>query len=539
MPVFNNILAGAAGQNSAYTLEKSVRFNDDDTAYLSKTFSSAGNRRTWTWAAWVKLSGTTVQWLPLFEAFDGTDLSTYNYLQIAFYYNQLGIANDTTWLKRTTATFRDYSGWMHVVCSFDTTQTTADDRVKIYVNGSQVTDFSVTTDPSINNEFGINRAITHQIGQKYTSSNFGNSFFDGYLADIYFIDGQSLEPTSFGKFDVNNVWQAKKFTGTYGNNGFHLFDFANESVVGADSSGNNNDWTATNISTTAGADNDVLFDVPTNGTQSDTGAGGEVSANYCCLNPIDKVGTVTLSNGNLKAYITGTTSVVRGSFAVSSGKWYWEFVSDTPGMHGIGDVAYTDNNWYNGEGGYFYYGGGGATYQSPNTSAFYGNGYTNSDVIGVALDADNGNLYFYKNGTIQNSGTAAFTGLTGTYAPAFGDGGGNGLSVTVNFGARPFAYSAPSGYKALCSTNASDTTITTSGSYTGNSNADGPFVYLNGVPTAMSIGGTAVTFGTGIDKLSNGFKIRSATTNNTSGTSYNYSVTTTGDPFKTSRAQTN
>lgn len=667
MAVFNNILAGAAGQGVTEGPIKSVRFEDGDDAYLSRTPSTAGNRETWTWSSWVKLNREAYE--NLFSNLVNNNNGLYVYwTNGTFYINDSSLSGGAN--LASTSLFRDFSAWYHIVIVYDTTQATASDRVKVYINGVQET--LTGTYPNQNVDGWWNSTATCFIGRQ--SNNVALYNFSGYLADIYFIDGQALEPTQFGVFDVNNVWKARSYNGAYGTNGFHLLDFANESTVGHDSSGNNNDFTAYNIINTSGngygetvsavpyggsaaavlnadltdnirvattnystpgyytvtfsnpipitssvvcrvfcpsgasnmfririndttdtilpddntqtdltlnlggatslskldfrttgsgsgygadlyyikvdgniiysdstySQSDVSRDVPTNATtNTDSGIGGEISGNYCVLNELDKQGSVTLSNGNLQTSLTGITSFVRGSLAVSSGKWYWEFVSDTLGMHGIGNVAYTYNNWYSGTEGYFYYGGSGAVYESPNNGSTYGETYNNSDVIGVAFDADNGNLYFYKNGVIQNSGTAAFTGLTGTYAPIFSDGAGSGVDVRVNFGATDFVHNAPSGYKALCTANLTNTTVTTSGSYEGNSSGDGPFVYLNGVPTAMSIGGSPVTFGTGIDKLSNGFKIRSATTNNTSGTSYSFNVTATGDSIKTSRAQVN
>jgi hypothetical protein len=195
---------------------------------------------------------------------------------------------------------------------------------------------------------------------------------------------------------------------------------------------------------------------------------------------------------------------------------------------------------------YGYYNVTGNTYNN-GTTVPYGDTYTTGDVIGIALDLDNGKLYFSKNGTWQNSGSPtggtgeAYSGLTGTFFPAYAEGNSTDpTSYGINFGQRPFVYTAPSGFKALCTANLPSTTITTSGSYTGNGSTDGPFVYLNGVPTAMTVNGNAVTFGTDADKLSNGFKIRTAnTTFNLNTSTYNYSITSTGDPFKTARAQSN
>ena len=429
-----------------YQIERSLRFNPPDSTYLSRTPGVASNRKTWTWAGWVKRSGTTTSWLPLFQVYDGSSTAESDFLQLVIYSDQIGIATNTVWLRRTQAVYRDYSAWMHVVCAFDTTQATGANRVKIYVNGSQVTTFTLSTDPTLNTDYGVNRAVAHQIGQRQ-----GSTYFNGYLADVHFIDGQALDPTSFGEFDTNGVWQPKAYSGSYGTNGFHLpfSDNSTAAALGTDTSGNGNTWTVNNISVAAGAGNDSLVDTPTSyGT--DTGAGGEVRGNYATLNPLDD-NPGGLDNGNLDAtYANAYPTIIPGS-----GQWYYEVD---------------------------------------------GTGYT-------------------------------WDGTRANWTPRAG---------VHNFGQRAWTSSAPSGYKALCTQNLTNTTITTSGSYTGNGSTSGPFVYLNGVPTAMTVNGNAVTFGTEADKLSNGFKVRTTnTTYNQNAVLYNYSITSTGDPFKVARAQTN
>jgi len=170
-------------------------------------------------------------------------------------------------------------------------------------------------------------------------------------------------------------------------------------------------------------------------------------------------------------------------------------------------------------------------------------GATTGDVVQVAVDLDAGKIWFGVNNTWIDSGNpasgtnAAYTGLSGTYLPTIGvlDGG----KCNTNWGARPFAYTAPSGFKALCDTNLPEGTITTSGTFTGNALADGPFVYLNGVPTAITINGNAVTFATHADKLSNGFKVRTSSGSYNTAGSNTYSVSTTGAKLKYARAQAN
>ena len=234
MAIFNNALAGAAGQAGGaggYQIERSVRFNDDDGASLTRTFSS-GNTGVWTWSFWVKRSSSFTVSQALFSApgyvifgFEATGELRYQ------------VAGGSS--IKTAAVYEDPNAWYHITLVADSGLATAD-QVKLYVNGEQVTDF-ISSTFSGPGSF-INSAVEHSIGKYSTSSR----HLDGYLADIHFIDGQALAATDFGEFDDNGVWQPIEYTGTYGTNGFHL-DFSNNSsasALGTDSSGNGNDWTA-------------------------------------------------------------------------------------------------------------------------------------------------------------------------------------------------------------------------------------------------------------------------------------------------------
>jgi hypothetical protein len=268
---------------------------------------------------------------------------------------------------------------------------------------------------------------------------------------VHLIDGQALDPTSFGEFDDNGIWQPIEYAGTYGTNGFHLpfSDNSTAAALGTDTSGNGNTWTVNNLSVSAGAGNDSLVDVPTNGSEVDTGAGGQVRGNYCTLNPLDKGGG-TLSEGNLQA-ADGSNVLVRGTISVSSGKWYYECTPTVvSGAFVIGvatpqaSLSYLGVDAY----GWGYTGAGGGLKYNAGGSATYGSSIAANDVIGVAVDMDAKTLTFYKNNT--SLGTA-YSNLTGSVAPAFS--GGAGSTCVFNFGARSFAYTAPTGFKALCTAN--------------------------------------------------------------------------------------
>jgi hypothetical protein len=549
----NPLLFASAGGAATYEIERSLRFNAADSAYLNRTPASAGNRKTWTWSGWVKRSGLTIG--HLFVCDTGTT-SDSGYLRLWFNVNKLWIGAYNTTFRAATANFRDPSAWYHVTCAVNTTLSTANDRIKLYVNGSQITAFNILVNPAQNADTAINAASPHVIGAQLDASVY-DDFFSGYLADIHFIDGQALTPSSFGQTDTNGVWQPKAYTGTYGTNGFKL-NFADNSnttaaTLGKDLSGNANNWTPNNFSITAGAGNDSLVDVPT-AFGTDTGAGGEVRGNYCTLNPLvggANSGQITFANGNLDATWSAANNyaVALGSMGVDSGKWYWETLITGNSGYWILGIALANvslTNYIGGDAsGYSYYSLNGTKYND-NASSSYGSSYTTNDIIGIAFDADNGKVFFAKNGTWQASGNpvagtnAAYTGLTGRFFPAYSEGTNNSATTySCNFGQRPFAYTAPSGFKALCTENLPEGTITTSGTFTGNANADGPLVYLNGVPTTMTINGNAVTFATHADKLANGFKLRTNSVSyNTSG-SNTYSVSATGDKFKNARAQIN
>jgi hypothetical protein len=268
--VSNNILAGSSGQGgaAAFEIERSLRFNSADSAHLSRTPSSAGNRKTWTWSGWVKKSQLGVTQGRLFGG------GTSDYFDLYFPSgDELRVIWTGSSFTTTTAVFRDPSAWYHIVLAVDTTQSTANDRIKLYVNG--VLQDRASTNPSQNYDTAVNNTVEHHIG-RYAGSN-SLSYFNGYLADVHFIDGQALAPTDFGLTDTNGVWQPKKYTGSYGTNGFHL-EFKNNSsnaAIGTDTSGNNNTWTVNNLVATAGLEtSNQGFDIVTysgNGTARSIG----------------------------------------------------------------------------------------------------------------------------------------------------------------------------------------------------------------------------------------------------------------------------
>ena len=241
----NNALIGSGGLggDTEYLINRSLRFNTADSAYLNRTPSSAGNRKTWTWSGWVKRSTVDGSFMSVFGAGGGTTRD-----RIQFFNDQKLVVNfndGNDGILKTSQVFRDPSAWQHIIVALDTTQATASNRLKIYVNGSQVEDFDTETYPSQNYQTRLNNNIATYIGQS-SSDNF---YFDGYLADVHFIDGQALSPSSFGETNSYGVWDPKKFSGSFGTNGFHLkfADNSSNAALGTDSSGNSNTFTVNNL----------------------------------------------------------------------------------------------------------------------------------------------------------------------------------------------------------------------------------------------------------------------------------------------------
>jgi len=454
-------------------IQRSLRFNDNDSAYLYTTPSSASNRQTWTISAWVKRSSVTTGTYP--TIFSSNNSSNYgaNGTYLWFYTTDelgLSIGSGTYYLK-TNAKFRDTTSWYHVVAHIDTTQGTSSDRVKLYVNGEQQTDFANATYPTQNYNTQINNTVQHTVGaRRYTSID---NYFDGYLAEINFIDGYAYDPSYFGFTDSQTgIWMPKRYEGTYGTNGFY-FDFSDNSStasLGIDKSPNGNDWTTSNFSVSAGVGNDSVTDTPTN--------------NFCTLNPLSLTATgANILNGNLDYKSDSNYSIAAGNFTLKTGKWYWEVTITAAMSGGNGQIngivrgehpnsnAYvsydTNGNVY----GIGYVYNGSIQGASPDGSTNAPGGasglatYTEDDVLGFASDIANGTLAFYKNGSLQHT----ITGLNSyDWFPA-GSGYGTSSTNSFNFGQLKttsttyadakghgsFKYSVPSGFLAMCSANLS------------------------------------------------------------------------------------
>jgi hypothetical protein len=435
--------------------------------YLSRTPASAGNRKTWTLSGWYKFA-------------DNSTVNTFLSAGSADGDRTILIRNGSTngdlrFLLNGSGDYvisqnylRDLSAWYHIVFSVDTTQATASNRVKIYINGIQVTSFSTEIYPTQNTDLNINNNTLHTIG-KYSYTSAG--YYDGSMAHVHFIDGTAYDASAFGETDATTgIWKPKTTpVVTYGTNGFFL-KFENSASFGTDSSPNGNNFTVNGTMT-------QTIDTPSNV--------------FATLNPLTlQSNSITLSNGNTKATTSAAPwRTTNSTIGVSSGKWYFEckaintsasaylilgiqsdnlinnatsYIGDAFYSYGYklftGQLVHNENN------------GGG------NTS--WGSTVSNNQIVGVAVDLTNSKLYFSINGVWQNSGdpTSGATGTGGfsiqsgeTYFAglAMGDNGAN-PTAELNFGngyfgttpvssaQNPddgigiFEYEVPAGYKALC-----------------------------------------------------------------------------------------
>ena len=454
-----------SGLATGYNLTRSLRFRSSASAYLNRTMTAGTSVQKGTQSFWVKrgVLATTINVgmcaeaasYPSGGAFNVIQFTSSDTLQVQCYN---GSANDLNLI--TTQVFRDPSAWYHIVVAWDTTQATAANRAIVYVNGTQVTAFTTATYPAQNtNLTGWGASNVYTIGTDKNNSNVFVRFFDGYLAEFNYVDGQQLAVTSFGSTNaLTGVWQPARYTGTYGTNGFYL-PFTDNSALttssnvglGKDFSGNGNYWTTNNISITAGVTYDSMTDVPT--------LTSATAANFCTWNPVAQStvvnGTVTRSNGNLTSTDGGTTYGLAsfGTIASTTGKFYWEVTMTSAGGT-YGNIGVVDLNSPLGAGthtGIIYNQSGnkgsGSTVFNTAGSTAYGATYTTGDIIGVALDLTGGSITFYKNNTSQG---VAYTGISGNYTPAVGD-GQNSTSYTfdLNCGQRPFTYTPPTGFVSL------------------------------------------------------------------------------------------
>lgn len=470
-----SVLQVGFGSSGGYTIGKSLRFRASGSASLTRTPLAAGNRRTWTWSGWVKASNTgSLQGLFLRYNDRGTN-NFANYTGLFFDGNQIKfrhqVASATVGGKAPSLLLRDPIGWFHVVAVFDTANAAPANRMRLWINGVEPSSYSENVSIPLNTDGFVNVATDiHDIGVFYGATIYP---FDGYLSEVHFIDGQALDSSSFGQFDQYGVWQPKKYLGTYGTNGFYL-PFSNGSSLAnltADASGNGNNWTANNISLTAGVTYDWMNDTPTN--------------NFAVLNPLAlHANNGVISEANLRSNGTnGLGNTSRNASLTVSHKLYLETTMATgwvlSGSVGCFGFIPLGTVLGSGQSPNTVSGGVGLSVSSTNWTISRDNGGASVSlasfagtaagvVVQIAYDPANGNIWIGKNGTWYNSGNPE-TGMNPTLAGisssaivpvqnAYAD-ATNTCNFQVNFGQRPFAYTPPAGFLPLCTKNASTPVI--------------------------------------------------------------------------------
>jgi len=447
--------------STGYDIDNSVKLEPDNSEFFQRAATgSSGNLKTWTFSLWLKR--TEISHACIFYSqgsygrvrFETDDTLT-------FYFNS---GHELS----TTRKFRDTSAWYHIVLAVDTTDGTAANRLKVYVNGVQET--MSGTQPSQNEEgdFGKFASVTAQLGQFVE----GSYYFAGYMAEFYWIDGIQQAPTEFGEFDSDSgIWKPKAYTGSFGSEGAYL-DFADSGNLGDDESGNGNDYAEQNITAA-----DQATDTPTNNFQIFLSDGTIFNTGQ---------DNMTFSEGGTK-WSRGQTgwTTAYANMAMSKGKWYMEFenyATDGYAMYGVIPVARTTaserQNYYIGsttDGTVAYHQGSGNINQ--NGGATSAATSVTGDIIGCAVDMDNNKAYWHKNGTYVNSsnpvtgssGTTTAFGLNdepyffavSTYNPGVSGktntGGYTAISISSAAsdanGYGTFEYAPPSGYYALCTKN--------------------------------------------------------------------------------------
>ena len=439
--------------------------------YLSRTTSSATLATKYTLSFWVKRSKPGAD-MRMFNNYVDSNNSGQVYFNATDNLNLYDVQSGSSALQLVTnRKFRDPNAFMHIVIAVDTTQSTASDRAKIYINGTQETSFSANNYPSQNSSLsmqGVSASGQRRIG----SHNGGGDYFDGCLAHLHYVDGSALAPTVFAETDsTSGIWVPKTAPSvTYGNNGEFL-KFENSGAMGTDSSGNSNTYTVNGTMT-------QNTDTPTN--------------NFCTLNGVsNQASGFTLANNNLSAtYSSGDWETIQGTLGVNKGKWYYETKWNGSGAYMAG---WTSVNFMNAspvnyvghthtEPSYAIQASDGGIYYSTSSaatqdSASWGDTFGSANVLGCAIDIDNGKLYWSKDGTWMNSGDPT-SGSTGTGAFSISDtatnyfwnpvmSSYNGAQGMFNFGSGyfgttqvssanadanghgAFEYAVPSGYYAL------------------------------------------------------------------------------------------
>ena len=476
----------SANGPSGYNLTRSLRFRASASANMTKTFASAPNGKILTISFWMKRGYISNGSNFVFAGYDG---SSGNAAGVRLYSNdnmEISTGNTGSGNVTLSQVFRDPSAWYHIVVGIDTTQATSANRIKVYVNGAQVTSFSTASYPTQNQTTAfLMQNANNGLGSNWTT----NSYFDGYFAEFNVVDGQQLTASSFGSTNsTTGVWQPAAYTGTYGTNGFYL-PFTDNSALttssnaglGKDFSGNANYWVTNNISITAGATYDSMTDVPT--------LTSATAANFAVLNPLAKSTYASITGGNLNISWSNNASANLAANPAtislpSSGKWYFELSNaSADGNNGIGvgicNVTQIANGGDSTPGTYYLYRSDASSsyigYYSNAGGGTTGSTFLGGAVCGIAVDLDNGKFWAAINNTWQGGGNPAagtspgYSGISNsvTWVPFVGGWNwtGTATSASINFGQRPFTYTPPSGFAALNTYNLPASTVPNGAAY--------------------------------------------------------------------------
>jgi len=462
------IIPANSAADTGYTVANSCRFNDGDDPYMYKAFGTPTNAKIFTFSVWLKRS--KIGFAHIFSVnVDSNNLDEikFNGDNKLIYDNLYG--GGWAFELATSRYFRDVSAWYHIVVAYDSTQATASNRIKFYVNGTQETAFATASYPAEDKLPFINESgRTIEVGRFPGAAS--NIQYDGYMAEVCFIDGQQLAASEFGEFDEDSptIWKPKDVSGlTFGNNGFYL-DFEDSANLGNDANG------GTDLTESGLAATDSSTDTPTN--------------NFNIMLPIMKqASNLTFSEGNLAVAwpSANTWRTIYSSIMPTAGKWYFEAKNTTSndnfiGMVGEAGVDNTDDSSISAPASAYSLKNDGNKYNN-GSAASYGVSTTTNDIIGVAMDLDNGTLWFSKNGTWMNSATqaevvagtttnAAYSSITvgAAYPYGIGASGKESAGFSFNFGSPPYAissgnaddngygnfeYDVPTGFYSLCTKN--------------------------------------------------------------------------------------
>jgi len=470
----------ASATAAAYEVANSCRFNDGDSAYISRTLGTPSNADRFTFSMWIKRGTNLGAEQPLFVAGSSSSQGDLIMFRADAKLEWQMYHGSTTMQYKTNREFRDVAAWYHLVFTYDSGNGTAGDRQRIYVNGVEETSFAISTDVALNTDSKFNSAVVHGIGYDTGLGLIGSVYFDGYMAEVVLCDGQAYAASDFGEFDSDSptIWKPKDVSGlTFGTNGFYL-DFEASDNLGNDANGGT-DWAESNLAAV-----DQASDTPTN--------------NFCTMNPLGGQTAATSNNswslaeGNM-SFVSGNaySQWITGTMSISAGKWYWEL--QPQGTFGTSDnVPYVgiiktteigarqaltsttsaSNDTITME-------ANGDKVVLGTTSAGYGDTFTNDDKLMMAVDCDNGKVWWGVNGTWQKSGAvgdpangtnanATFTAGT-EFVPYCLGWSGDATPINYNFGGCPaftvssaaqdengygrFEFSPPDSFLSLCSKN--------------------------------------------------------------------------------------